>query len=91
MKKVTKEFIVKNEKGLHIRPSVEFVSAVNKFHSNIKIYNEIGDITDGRSVLGILCLMASKGTKLKIVAEGNDASDVIKTLNILFKNKFNRV
>lgn len=32
--------------------------------------------------------MAKKGTELKIVADGEDESDAIESLEELFKNKF---
>ena len=88
MKKVTQVFIVKNENGLHARPSSSFVKKASEFKSNIEVSTETGKTVDGKSILGLMLLEASKGTKLKITAEGNDAKEAIYALSTLFKNKF---
>jgi len=91
MIKVIKEFIVENENGLHARPSASFVKIANEFQSHIEIINENGDFANGKSILGIMCLCASNGDKLKVIAEGHDANDAIFALENLFKNKFENV
>ena len=88
MNKVTQEFIVENELGLHARPSSSLVKKVNEFQSHIEISTEDGEVVDGKSILGLMLLGAAKGTKLKITAEGNDATEAIYALDTLFKNKF---
>lgn len=88
MNKVTKEFIVENENGLHARPSSSLVKKASEFQSHIEIATEDGEVIDGKSILGLLILGATKGTKLKITAEGNDAVEAIYALGSLFKNKF---
>jgi phosphocarrier protein len=88
MNKVTKEFIVENENGLHARPSSSLVKKTSEFQSHIEIVTEDGEVVDGKSILGLMLLGALKGTKLKITAEGNDANEAMYALDSLFKNKF---
>lgn len=88
MTKVTKEFIVRNENGLHARPSASFVKKANEFQSHIEVTNENGETVDGKSIIGLLCLSASVGSKLKVTAEGQDAEKAIYAIETLFKNKF---
>jgi phosphotransferase system HPr (HPr) family protein len=88
MNKVTQEFIVENENGLHARPSSSFVKKANEFQSHIEVATEDGERVDGKSILGLMLLGASKGTKLTITAEGNDAREAIYAVGSLFKDKF---
>ena len=81
-------FIVKNEKGLHTRPATELVKCANTFSSEVRlIYKNL--IVNAKSLLGILMMAASKGTKIQIVAKGKDAFEAIEALQKLASNKFN--
>lgn len=88
MNKVTQEFIVENELGLHARPSSSLVKKASEFQSHIEIATEDGEVVDGKSILGLMLLGAGKGTKLKVTAEGDDATEAIYALGSLFKDKF---
>ena len=86
--KKKKFFIIINEKGLHTRPSTELVKCASNFKSEITlIYQDLR--VDAKSVLGILMLAATRGAKVFIEAEGDDAADAIKAICKLSKNKFN--
>ena len=81
-------FIVKNEKGLHTRPSTELVKCAASFHSQIQLcYGDF--VVNGKSLLGILMLAAEKGAKIKIEACGDDAQEAVESILDLAKNKFN--
>lgn len=86
--KVTQTFVVENENGLHARPSSSFVKKATGFQSQIRVEKESGEIADGKSVLGLMCLGAGKGSVLTVTAEGDDAHEAIYALSSLFKNKF---
>jgi phosphocarrier protein len=87
MNVITKEFIIENECGLHARPSASFVKKAMKFESQIQVStNE--ETVDGKSILGLLCLSAEKGTKLKITASGRDAETAVKEIGSLIQNRF---
>ncbi len=80
-------FIVMNEKGLHTRPATELVKCAATFKSNISLYYQ--DLTvNAKSLLGILMLAASRGSKVKVEAEGDDAEEAVKALVELASNKF---
>ena len=88
MLKVKGCFVVKNEKGLHTRPSTELVKCSASFKSHIKLYYR-NYIVNAKSLLGILMLAACKGSKIKIEAIGNDAKNAINAIIDLANNKFN--
>lgn len=76
------EVEIKNNAGLHARPSALFVQTTSKFNSEIKIISN-GEEINGKSIMGLMLLAAEKGRKLKIVAEGHDASEALAALKKL--------
>jgi phosphocarrier protein HPr len=87
-KKYKDSFTVVNEKGLHTRPSTELVKCASTFQAQVLlIYQE--STVNAKSLLGILMLAATRGAKILVVAEGEDAELAVKTLLELARNKFN--
>ena len=76
-----------NKLGLHARASSKLVEISNKYISDIFIeYN--GLKVNAKSILGLLSLAASYGTKIKIHIEGTDSNDALNELENLINNKF---
>ncbi|MFT4552104.1 MAG: phosphocarrier protein HPr [Chlamydiales bacterium] len=88
LKKVRDFFTVCNDKGLHTRPSTELVKCAAKYRSQINLIHKKATI-DAKSLLGILALAATKGTKIHIEAFGDDAENAIQAILDLAANKFN--
>ncbi|MES2198828.1 MAG: HPr family phosphocarrier protein [Chlamydiota bacterium] len=86
--KLKSSFIVMNEKGLHTRPSTELVKCASSFRSQVNLVYQNFTV-NAKSILGILMLAASRGSKIKIEAEGDDAELAISQILALAKNKFN--
>jgi phosphocarrier protein HPr len=83
-----KFFTVKNKLGLHARPAALFVQTTNRFRSSVKVSK--GDVeVDGKSIMGLMMLAAEEGSKLRIVANGEDEKDVVSALDALFTSLFN--
>jgi phosphocarrier protein len=86
--KIKSSFVVINEKGLHTRPSTELVKCASCFKAQVNlVYQNL--TVNAKSLLGILMLAASRGAKIKIEAEGEDAELAIKSILDLAQNKFN--
>jgi phosphocarrier protein len=84
---VEKTVIVSNRAGIHARPSALIVQTTKNIKSNI--YIEKGsDRINAKSIMGIITLGAAYGTKLKIIAEGEDEAEAVDTLIKLFESKF---
>jgi phosphocarrier protein HPr len=76
-----------NKLGIHARPAAKFVKAANNFKSDV--YISKGDYeVNGKNILGILTLAATKGTQITIRAEGDDAGDALFELSLLVNKKF---
>ena len=81
-------FVVGNDRGLHTRPSTELVKCAASFKSEISLKHQDLEV-NAKSLLGILMLAATKGTKIGVFAVGEDASDAVDTILNLARNNFN--
>ena len=81
--KIVHEFVVTDENGLHARPSASFVKTASEFDADILVETETGK-ADGKSIMGLMCLIAGQNTKLKVTATGNDAKEAINALGKLY-------
>jgi phosphocarrier protein HPr len=86
-KKYKDSFIVVNEKGLHTRPSTELVKCATHFKSQVMLVYQSYTV-NAKSLLGILMLAATRGSKIQVVAEGEDAEEAVKSILSLARNKF---
>ena len=78
---------IQNLKGLHARATSAFVQLADQFKADIRVSK--GDlIVSGKSIMGLMMLAASKGTKIKISASGNQATEALSALETLIENKF---
>ena len=80
-------FTIKNRLGLHARAAALLVKTANKFVSEVTIEKD-GLEVNGKSIMGILMLAASKGTKITLKVEGKDSVQALQTLGRLIENKF---
>jgi len=79
------EFVVKNELGLHARPAGHFVTEAARYRAQISV-GRSGEWVDGCSVLSLLSLAASCGTRLHIRASGPDAQEAVAALGRLVEH-----
>lgn len=87
MSKVVKKLEVKNKLGLHARAAAQIVQAVNKFIAQVTLSKD-GQTANGRSIMGVLTLAATQGTKIVVEANGEDADKAVKAVEKLFDGRF---
>lgn len=75
-------FTVRNEHGLHARPSANLVNEVKKFTSKITVQNltRESEVVSAKSLMKIVALSVTQGHRLRFVAEGEDAKQAIEAL-----------
>ncbi|MBM95715.1 MAG: phosphocarrier protein HPr [Oceanospirillaceae bacterium] len=76
-----------NKLGLHARAAAKFVNTAASFASAIQVGNQ-GRMVDGKSIMAVMMLAASKGTELHIEAEGSDADAALAALTDLINRRF---
>ena len=80
-------FTIVNEKGLHARASAKFVDMVEQFDASATIEKD-GVEACGDSIMGLLMLVASKGTQVDITTKGAQAQELLTALGELIANRF---
>jgi len=76
-----------NKLGLHARPAMCFVDVASQFTSEIAVKR--GDQSvDGKSIMQMMLLAATKGTELELVADGADAPAACAALKKLVDDGF---
>lgn len=76
-----------NKLGLHARAAAKFVTTASSFASNIDIEKD-GQKVNGKSIMGVMMLAASRGTRLLIMADGADEEEAVDSLERLIEEKF---
>jgi phosphocarrier protein len=82
-----KDFLIINKLGLHARASALFVKTASRFSAEVKLAKE-GVEVNGKSIMGIMMLAASKGTTVSLTVEGTDEAEALQTIGDLIINGF---
>lgn len=75
---------IKNKQGLHARPAAMFVQIANKYNSEITIVKGRQKV-NGKSIMGIMTLAAGAGSRVTIIANGDDADAAASELERLLQ------
>lgn len=81
------ELTVSNKMGIHARPAAMIVRVANRYNADV-IVEKDDEQVNGKSIMGLMMLAAGSGSKLRFVATGNDAEDMLKEMEQLFQRKF---
>ncbi len=96
----TRDLVIVNALGLHARAAAKFVERAQTFDANISLSiaakqtsgaqdsNLEPDWVDGKSIMGVMLLAASKGTQIRLRAEGDDAGAALDAIDELIADKF---
>jgi phosphocarrier protein len=84
---LSNDFLIINKLGLHARASALFVKTASRFASDVKLVKE-GVEVNGKSIMGIMMLAASKGTTVSLLVDGADEVDAMQSIGDLIANGF---
>jgi len=76
-----------NKLGLHARAAAKLVTLANQFDADIRI-NKDGREVDGKSIMSVMMLAASRGTEIGLAADGEDAAQALDAITTLINNRF---
>lgn len=68
-----------NKRGLHARAAAKFVTLAAQFSSKISV-RKGEHLANGKSIMGLMIMAASKGTRIDIIADGEDEALAIQAL-----------
>ncbi|MBI4511995.1 MAG: HPr family phosphocarrier protein [Deltaproteobacteria bacterium] len=80
-------FQIVNELGLHARAATKFVQTANRYRCEVEVEKD-GQAVNGKSIMGVLMLVASKGTSIRVRGIGEDAASCVTALGELVRNRF---
>jgi phosphotransferase system HPr (HPr) family protein len=83
---IEREFVVASELGFHARPAGEFVRAASRFEAEVEV-SRGEEWVSAQSVLSLLSLAASQGTRLRLRASGPDAEQAVTFLGALIERQ----
>jgi phosphocarrier protein len=84
---LTKELVVQNKMGIHARPAAMIVRITNRYKADVFVEKDEEQV-NGKSIMGLMMLAAGKGSKVKFIANGEDAAAMLTELEELFGRKF---
>ncbi len=76
-----------NKLGLHARAAAKFVTLASCFDAEIYLRKDNTRV-NGKSIMGVMMLAASRGTSLELEADGPDQEQALKALCELVGNRF---
>lgn len=85
--RATATVTIQNRLGLHARPAMQFVDTAVAHKCAVSVRK--GDQTvDGKSIMQMMMLAATKGSTLEIIAEGDGSEKAVEMLKALVDSKF---
>lgn len=76
-----------NKLGLHARPAMTFVDLASTFQSEVTVSRADQEV-DGKSIMHMMMLAATKGTELTVTAVGADSESACAALKKLVDGGF---
>ncbi len=76
-----------NKLGLHARAAGKLVETTSRFSCDITIDKD-GRNVDGKSIMAMMMLAASKGTNITIKTNGEDEAAALEAIVNLINNRF---
>jgi phosphocarrier protein len=87
MPRLERTFVIVNALGLHARAAAVLVQTANRFRCEVLVEKD-GMQVNGKSIMGVLTLAASKGSQILLSCEGDDAQAAMDALAKVVENGF---
>jgi phosphocarrier protein HPr len=84
---VERSVMIQNELGLHARAATKLVQLASKYPCDITVTKD-GHEVNGKSIMGVLMLVASKDTTVLLRAKGEKAAEAVAAIAALIDDKF---
>ena len=82
-----KQLTIINKLGLHARAAAKLINVTSQFSCDIRL-NKEGRTVDGKSIMSVMMLAASKGTQLLVTTDGEDENKALLAIETLINNRF---
>jgi phosphocarrier protein len=82
-----RELTIVNRLGLHARAAAQFVRVAGSFGCEVRIRHGERE-ADGKSIMGVMMLAASVGSRVTVCTEGEDEDEALEALACLVADRF---
>ena len=76
-----------NKLGIHTRPAALLVQEASKYTSKIE-FEVDGIRVNGKSIMGVMMLAAAHGSRMTVIASGDDAEAAVQGISALIASRF---
>jgi len=87
---IEKKVKIVNRAGLHVRPAANLVKLSAKYKSDFFIFREGMEI-NGKSIIGVMTLVAAQGTELVLKFDGVDEKNAMEEIVDFFERGFDEL
>jgi len=84
---LTKTLTIVNKLGLHARAAAKLVKLASSFESDVQVKRQQREV-NGKSIMGVMMLAASKGTEIDLTVSGTDETSAMEQLVDLIQSGF---
>jgi phosphocarrier protein len=84
---ISKEIEIPNKLGLHARAAAKLVQCAARFESEVEIERR-GQSVNGKSIMGVMMLAASQGTRIRVATRGEDEEAAMAAIEALIGDRF---
>ncbi|MCG6966635.1 MAG: HPr family phosphocarrier protein [Chromatiaceae bacterium] len=84
---LSRQITISNKLGLHARAAAKLVGIASGYGADVTLEKN-GQRVNGKSIMGVMMLAASKGTMLELCVDGEGEQEVMQALVDLVDNKF---
>ena len=82
-----RDVLIVNRLGLHARAAAKLVSTASRFGASVRIERD-GKGADAKSIMAVMMLAATRGTRVTLVADGPDETLALDALEALIAERF---
>ncbi len=82
-----REVEIVNKLGLHARAAAKLVTLASKFAADVRVRKD-GREVSGKSIMGVMMLAAAMGSRITLIADGEDAAQALDELAALIADRF---
>lgn len=84
---IERELLISNQLGLHARAAAKLVSCATGFECRLMLVKDNREV-NAKSIMGVMMLAATRGTRLTLSADGSDAELAAAAIEALVNDKF---
>jgi phosphocarrier protein HPr len=84
---IERDVQIVNSLGLHARPAGQVVRTAGGFQSHVELAKD-GVVVNGKSILGVMMLVAEQGSTVTVRADGSDEAAAVDAITRLIADGF---